>query len=102
MTKKSSRLSPTNIRYLVILSSVLFLILQYQLWFSKGGVFTARALEKTIAIQEQQNAALKKRNDALQADINDLKSGDEAAAERARNELGLVKKNETFYQVVTH
>jgi cell division protein FtsB len=78
----------------------LFLILQYALWFSSGGLVQIWRLHHDIAIVQTQNAALAERNTVLQAEVNDLKLGNEALEERARNDLGMVKKNETFYEIV--
>jgi cell division protein FtsB len=57
-------------------------------------------LEKSVAEQKEKNEALKARNDALAAEVANLKDRDEAVEERARSELGLVKPGEKFYQVV--
>lgn len=57
-------------------------------------------LENAIAKQTAENAHLKERNQALIAEVDDLKQGLEAIEERARSDLGMIKKNETFYQVV--
>ena len=87
-------------RLLVIGLALLFLLLQYEFWFAKGSVISAWKLKDHISTQQQANNQLKQRNDALRADIADLKSGNKAIEERARSELGMVKKGETFYQVV--
>ncbi len=79
---------------------VILVLLQYPLWFGSGGVFAVWRLHREIAAQEQENAKLKDRNQALEADVNDLKQGLAAIEERARTELGMVKKGETFYQVI--
>ncbi len=57
-------------------------------------------LTRAIALQKQQNEVQRERNAALDAEVNDLKQGVEAIEERARSELGMVKKNETFFQIV--
>lgn len=82
----------------IVVAFILFL--QYEFWFAKGSMLTVWHLKHNIAQQQQTNQQLKERNDALVADINNLKEGNEAVEERARNELGMVKKGETFYQVV--
>jgi cell division protein FtsB len=79
----------------------LFVVLQYPLWFGSGGVIAVWKLNREIAGQQAENAKLRERNDALDAEVKDLKQGSAAIEERARAELGLVKKGETFYQVVT-
>jgi len=78
----------------------ILVLLQYPLWFGNGGVIAVWRLDREIAAQEQENARLKDRNRALEADVNDLKQGLAAIEERARTELGMVKKGEVFYQVI--
>ena len=78
----------------------ILVLLQHPLWFGSGGVFTVWRLHREIAVQEQENARLKDRNQALEADVNDLKQGLAAIEERARTELGMVKKGEIFFQVI--
>lgn len=78
----------------------LVLALQYPLWFGKGGWLRVRELDRQVASQQAVNAGLKARNDALDAEVRDLKQGLEAIEERARHELGMIRKDEVFYQVV--
>ena len=80
--------------------AALVVALQYPLWFGKGGWTRVRDLERSLAMQNDSNARLKARNDALDAEVRDLKEGNDAIEERARLELGMVKRDETFYQVV--
>lgn len=79
---------------------VLLLLLQYEFWFSDGGMRTVWGLQKSIATQAHKNSQLDKRNQLLIAEVKDLQSGNAAVEARARNELGMVKKGEVFYQVV--
>lgn len=79
---------------------LLFVVLQYELWFAKGGVLTMFQLKHDIKAQQILNKKLADRNKALVADIKDLKNGNQAVEERARDEMGMIKKGETFYQVV--
>jgi len=76
------------------------LALQYPLWIGKGSWMKVRELDRSLAEQREANARLKARNDALDAEVRDLKQGTEAIEERARLELGMIKKDEIFYQVV--
>ncbi|HVQ62403.1 MAG TPA: cell division protein FtsB, partial [Burkholderiales bacterium] len=76
------------------------LLLQYPLWFGKGGWVRVWGLERQVQEQKQTNAALVRRNGALDAEVRDLKQGFEAIEERARYELGLIKQDEIFFQVV--
>lgn len=87
-------------KILMTILTVLLLFLQYRLWFGPAGVRDVVQLKKTVAAQEAQNQALQARNQVVIAEIEDLKSGHEAIEEHARAELGMVKKNETFYQIV--
>ncbi|MDH4274965.1 MAG: cell division protein FtsB [Gammaproteobacteria bacterium] len=74
--------------------------LQYKLWLGDGGVWSAARTETSIGQQRVENARLSDRNRALEAEVIDLKKGHEAAEERARSELGMVRKGEVFYRVV--
>src|SRR5688572_28433054 len=80
--------------------ALLLLGLQAKLWWGDGGWRDAQALRATVAEQKAENARLQQRNDALAAEVEDLKSGEAAVEERARSELGKVKPGETFYRVV--
>ena len=77
------------------------LALQYRLWLSDDGVNEVRRLESAVAAQERENAELEARNAQLAAEVENLKKGLDAVEERARSDLGMVRANETFYQVVT-
>lgn len=81
--------------------AAIVLVLQYPLWFGKGGWLRAWELDRQLAQQREGNARLKSRNEALEAEVVDLKQGFEAIEERARTELGMIRKDETFYQVVS-
>jgi len=82
----------------VLLGSLL--LLQYRLWLSDGGVREVWRLEREIAAQQQENARLADRNQTLAAEVRDLKDGRVAIEERARTDLGMVRGNETFFQIV--
>jgi cell division protein FtsB len=86
---------------LAALLAGLVLALQYPLWFGKGGWLKVRELDRQLAEQRAGNDRLKGRNDALDAEVRDLKQGLEAIEERARVELGMIRQDEVFYQVVT-
>jgi len=78
----------------------MLLLLQYPLWFGSGGLLTLWQLQREIDHQRAENATLRERNQALEAEVADLKEGLAAIEERARSELGMLKKGETFYQVI--
>ena len=74
----------------------LLVLIQYPLWFGKGGWLRVWELDRQLAERRVQNDRLQARNDALEAEVRDLKSGLEAIEERARFELGMVKADEVF------
>ena len=78
----------------------LLLALQYPLWLGKGSWMRVWELDRALAQQRDTNAKLKARNDALDAEVRDLKQGLEALEEHARFDLGMIRKDEIFYQVV--
>ena len=85
---------------LLVLLLVLLGWLQYRLWFGSGGEREVEALQQQVRQQARDNTGLKQRNEALAAEVEDLKSGEAAVEERARSELGMIKPGETFYRVV--
>ena len=78
----------------------LALFIQYRLWFGHNGVQDYTRLKNAVASHQQTNEKLIKRNKVLKADIEDLKLGLEGMEERARNELGMIKPDETFIRVL--
>jgi len=88
------------LRVLVLVLAVMLAWLQYRLWFGAGGQGELAQLREAIARQERDNAGRQQRNDALAAEVEDLKSGEAAVEERARSELGMIRPGETFYRVV--
>ena len=78
----------------------LIVLIQYPLWLGKGGWLRAWEVDRQVAAQKAKNAQLERRNAALAAEVRDLKTGTEAIEERARHELGMVRPDETFYQIV--
>ena len=85
---------------LLVLLLALLAWLQYRLWFGNGGEREVAALQAQVQRQARDNTGLRQRNDALAAEVQDLKSGEAAVEERARSELGMIKPGETFYRVV--
>ena len=86
-------------RWLALIFVALILALQYPMWLGKGGWLQVRETDRQMALQREANAKLKLRNDALDADVRDLKTGSEAIEERARSELGMIRSDEVFFQV---
>jgi len=83
-----------------LLLGVILFFLQSKLWLGSTGWRQAGKLEERVHTQAADNARLQQRNDALAAEVEDLKSGEAAAEERARNELARGKPGETFLRVV--
>ena len=79
---------------------LLLILLQLKMWFGEGGYRDVQRLAQRVEQQAQENDALAQRNQELQAEVEDLRQGLEAIEERARSELGMIKENEEFYQVV--
>lgn len=87
-------------RVLTLILVILIAALQYPLWLGKGSWLRVWDLSRQIEKQKDGNATLKARNDALDAEVRDLKTGYAAIEERARSELGMIKQDEVFYQVM--
>ncbi|HMG59624.1 MAG TPA: cell division protein FtsB [Burkholderiales bacterium] len=87
-------------RILALTLAAFTLLLQYPLWLGKGGWLRVWSLDQQVQEQKEANARLSRRNGALDAEVRDLKQGFEAIEERARYELGLIKQDEIFFQVV--
>jgi len=88
------------LRLLLVLLAGLLAFLQYRLWVGEGGSRSVARLDRQVQQQTRENSGLQQRNDALAAEVEDLKSGEAAVEERARSELGMIKPGETFYRVV--
>ncbi len=80
--------------------AVLFVVLQYKLWLGEDSVRALNMLEDDLAAQRAVNEELAARNDELEVEVLDLKNGLEAVEERARSELGMIRKDETFFLIV--
>lgn len=87
-------------KWLTALLILLLLLLQYTLWFGSGGLLRVWQLNASLETQQAEIARLNERNQALEAEVRDLKQGMEAIEERARSDLGMIKKDETFFQVI--
>ncbi len=95
------RLRPvTALRFTVVILLTLIVVLQLRLWTDDAGMPGVRRLEDRIGRQRAENESLRVRNDALAADVADLKSGEEAIEDRARQDLGMTRPGEVFYQVI--
>ncbi|MGO9804460.1 MAG: cell division protein FtsB [Steroidobacteraceae bacterium] len=87
-------------KWLAAALAVAVLLLQYRIWVSDNGVRQVQRLKQAVASQSAEDARLEERNRQLAAEVRDLKTGMGALEERARSDLGMIGRNETFYQVV--
>ncbi|GHD60511.1 cell division protein FtsB [Jeongeupia chitinilytica] len=87
-------------RLLAIVLALLIALLQWPLWVGKGSWLRVWQLDNELVAKRAQNERLKERNAALDAEVADLKSGTDAIEERARNELGMIRQDEVFFQVL--
>ncbi|WP_113905980.1 cell division protein FtsB [Aliidiomarina celeris] len=87
-------------RVLTLVMLAIVALLQYRIWFGQYGAGDLRQLQADVERQAESNNALKQRNELLYADIEDLREAHEAIEERARNELGMVKPEETFFRLI--
>ncbi|MDO9365075.1 MAG: cell division protein FtsB [Methylotenera sp.] len=85
---------------LTLIFVILIALLQYPLWLGKGSWLRVWDLNRQLSEQQRKNTGIKARNDTLDAEVRDLKSGRAAIEERARSELGMIKQDEVFYQVI--
>lgn len=85
-------------RWPILILIALVVLLQYPLWLGKGGWLRVWEVDRQLQAQREENLRLEQRNAGLAAEVNDLKSGNEAIEERARFELGLTKQGEIFVQ----
>jgi cell division protein FtsB len=87
-------------RKLIFFLVILLVYLQYRLWMGDGGLLELWNVHQEVEAQRDENARLRERNEALDAQVLDLKQGLDAIEERAREDMGMVKQGETFYQLV--
>jgi cell division protein FtsB len=87
-------------KILIVILIALIAHLQYRLWFGDGSITEIRAYQQRLDDLKQQVEEKRLRNEALYAEVVDLRKGQEALEERARDELGMIKENETFFQVI--
>jgi cell division protein FtsB len=80
--------------------AALIVLIQYPLWLGKGSWLRVWEVDQQIRAQRETNRQLKARNDGLEAEVRDLKVGVEAIEERARSELGMIRNDEMFFQVL--
>lgn len=78
----------------------MLLLLQYRLWLGGGSLREVRHLQQRLESMTQEAQKLRERNQALEAEVVDLKEGLDAVEERARQDLGMIKPDEVFIQIV--
>lgn len=79
---------------------ILLAVLQYRLWIGEGSLAHAHRLEKEIKLQQAENDRMQERNRIMDVEVEELKTGLDTIEERARNDIGLIKKDETFFMLM--
>ncbi|MEX0959782.1 MAG: cell division protein FtsB [Burkholderiales bacterium] len=87
-------------RLLALALVLLVAMIQNPLWFGKGGWLRVWELDTQVEAQRETNRELMARNETLDAEVRDLKEGLDAVEERARLELGMIKSDEIFFQIL--
>jgi len=87
-------------KLLALALAALIVLIQYPLWLGKGGWLRVWEIDQQIRTQREANRRSQERNSALEAEVRDLKLGSDAIEERARSELGMIKQDEIFFQVL--
>ena len=86
-------------KWLLAILVILFIGLQYRLWRGEGSFAQASLLERNIQQQQAENDRMRERNRILEVEVDDLKGGADSVEERARNDIGMIKKDETFFMI---
>ena len=89
-----------RLKLVIVFFIGVLIFFQYRLWFEPGGLLEMMRLKKAVASQKQENDHLKKRNNALLLQVQRIQQNKDEVESRARRDLGMVKKDEVFYQVV--
>ena len=87
-------------RFFIAILIVFFLIIQFDIWVKDDGLNRVKELQQMIDSQSEENQRLKLRNQQLEREIEELKSGIESIEEKARTDLGMIKEGEEFYLIV--
>ncbi len=80
---------------------VILLGLQYRIWLGSGSLAEINSLQRKIAEQEALNASMEARNEMLEIEVRELQQGTEGFEEKAREEMGMIKKGETFFLYIS-
>jgi cell division protein FtsB len=89
-----------SVKWLTAVLFLLFILLQYRLWFPEGSKAELARLQAEIQVREEVNAGLRARNRQLELEVLELQDGLDSLEERAREDLGMIKEGETYYQIV--
>ncbi|MBE0468589.1 MAG: septum formation initiator family protein [Methyloprofundus sp.] len=87
-------------KFLIVILLIFIALLQNRLWHGDGGIAQTQQYQRQLKALQKQLAIKQQRNDVLKAEVQDLRKGQEAIEEIARYDLGLIKKDETFFQVI--
>ena len=87
-------------KWLLFALALAFLVLQYRLWFGDGSLSEVVQLTEELKQQKQRLRELEERNRKLEARVLDLQQGFDAYEEQARQDLGMIRRGETFYQII--
>ena len=87
-------------KVLILIIILLIIHFQYRIWLGDGSIEQINAYQQRLDDLKKQAEEKKERNDALYAEVLDLRTGQEAIEERARDELGMIKEGETFFHVL--
>ena len=79
---------------------LILVVLQYRLWIAEGSLAEQKRLERQVEEQQAVNRELRERNAVLEREVLELQTGNRGVEQRAREQLGLVREGETFYQFV--
>jgi cell division protein FtsB len=88
------------VRVLTLTLAALIVLIQYPMWLGRGSWIRVWEVDQQIRAQRDTNRQLQTRNLALEAEVRDLKVGLDAIEERARSELGMIRQDEIFFQIV--
>jgi cell division protein FtsB len=89
-----------SMKWLLGVLVILLLALQYRLWIGEGSLAQSHRLEAEINVQQSDNDRMRERNRILDVEVEELKTGLDTIEERARNDIGLIKKDETFFMIL--
>ena len=88
------------IRFFIIILIAFFLMIQFDIWRKDDGFSRVKELEQMIDSHTEENQKLKLRNEQLEQEIEELKTGTESIEEKARTDFGMIKEGEEFYLIV--